>query len=285
MRSHVPETDWMPVDANGLTFACLTWGEGPLVLLVHGFPDTAHTWDAIGPRIAARGYRVVAPFTRGYAPTTIPEGEVFSPDHQASDLIGLLEALTDEPAIVVGHDWGAVATYAAAHKAPERLRKLITVGIPHPLTVRLRPSLLWGARHLLTHRLPGAAARWQADSLGSLRTLYERWSPSHTWSDDDLAAVANAFAAPGCLHAALGYYRCLPIRQPAYMKRPIPVPSLVLGGLHDGVLTTADFERSAGRFAPGQCTVQMIPGGHFPHLEHPEPFFEALAAFIGSASA
>jgi pimeloyl-ACP methyl ester carboxylesterase len=120
------------VQANGLRFACLEEGQGPLVLLLHGFPDTPHTWDATRPALARAGFRAVSPFLRGYAPSEIPADGDYRIDALARDVAGLIEALGEERAIVVGHDWGAAAAYGAAIRFPERIRFLATVSIPHP---------------------------------------------------------------------------------------------------------------------------------------------------------
>jgi len=97
------------VEANGLRFGYLESGQGPLVLLVHGFPDTAYSWDATRPALAAAGFRAVGLFTRGYAPTDVPKEEAYDSDTLGRDLIALIRTLGGEPAIVVGHDWGAPA--------------------------------------------------------------------------------------------------------------------------------------------------------------------------------
>src|SRR5437763_1852930 len=131
------------VDANGLRFAYLEEGSGPLVLLVHGFPDTPHTWDHVRPALAARGFRAVSPFTRGYAPTEIPKVEDYDADTLGADMLALMTALGEEEAIVIGHDWGASAAYSAASLAPKRVRLLVTVAIPHPASVIPTPKLLW----------------------------------------------------------------------------------------------------------------------------------------------
>ena len=118
------------VDANGLKFPYLEEGSGPLVLMLHGFPDTAHTWDDLRPRIAARGYRAVSPFMRGYHPSAIPDRD---PDQEtlARDPLRLIEALGARDAIIIGHDWGASAAYGAAALGPDRVKKLFVIGIPH----------------------------------------------------------------------------------------------------------------------------------------------------------
>src|SRR6185436_17702688 len=109
------------VQANGLRFGYLESGQGPLVLLVHGFPDTPYSWDATRATLALAGYRAVAPFTRGYAPTEIPKEEAYDSDTLGRDLIALVRALDPKPAVVVGHDWGASGAYSAAALAPEAL--------------------------------------------------------------------------------------------------------------------------------------------------------------------
>src|ERR1700750_2498933 len=105
------------VNANGREFAYLEDGSGPLVLMLHGFPDTAHSWDDLRPRIAAKGYRAVSPFMRGYQPTGTPERDAHK-ETLASDPLALIEALGAREAVVIGHDWGAAAAYGAAALGP-----------------------------------------------------------------------------------------------------------------------------------------------------------------------
>src|SRR5262245_64260522 len=94
------------VDANGLRFGYLEQGSGPLVLLLHGFPDTALTWDRAMPALAQAGYRAVAPFMRGYAPTAIPADGAYDTETLGKDAIALIHALGADAAVVIGHDWG-----------------------------------------------------------------------------------------------------------------------------------------------------------------------------------
>jgi len=268
------------IDANGLSFHCLTWGdEGPLVLLVHGFPDTAHTWDLVGPRVAAEGFRVVAPFTRGIHPTSIPADGQYDTDTLGSDLLALVDALGEEQAILVGHDFGAAAVYAAGGLGPDKVRKLVTVAIPHLATIKPRLGTLWGARHFLTHRLPGAAKRFARNDYAQIRVLYERWSPGFDWPDEEFAAAKEAYRHPGSGEAAIAYYDFVTPKVSGGLRKKLPMPSLVIGGRTDGVATEADFEASRKRFT-GPVDVVMVPGGHFLHREHPEPFLEVLLPFL-----
>ena len=280
MRTYLPPSDVHRVHARGVDFAYLQWGaSGPLVILLHGFPDTARTWDVVGPALAADGFRVVAPYTRGYAPTSIPPDDRYDSDTLGEDVVALIAALGADAAAVVGHDWGASAAYTAAALSPERVRKLVTLAIPHPLSLRPSPGQIWGARHFLAFKLPGAARRFARDDFSGVRTVYERWSPGHAWPDAEWEAVKNTFSAPGSLDAAFGYYRDLSPRPSPGLRRRISVPTLILGGTSDGVARPADFEASRSRFT-GPVEVQLLPGGHFLHREHPAPLLAALRAFL-----
>ncbi|HEX5061150.1 MAG TPA: alpha/beta hydrolase, partial [Kofleriaceae bacterium] len=221
------------VQANGLRFAYLSAGSGPLVLLVHGFPDTAHTWDHALPKIAAAGYRAVAPFTRGYHPTEIPAAGAYDSDTLGRDVLALIEALGEQQAIVIGHDWGASAAYAAAGLAPERVKLLVTLAVPHPKSLKPTPKLLWTLRHFFTLRGKRAADKLRANNFAYLDELVRRWSPA--WKDipaNETEAVKAAFREPGCAEAACAYYAALGARLPASQRKPIGVPTVSFAGEH-----------------------------------------------------
>lgn len=262
------------VRANGLRFACLEEGEGPLVLLAHGFPDTAHTWDAVRPALAAAGYRAVAPFTRGYAPTEVPADGRYDADTLGRDLLALIEALGAEHAVVVGHDWGAAAAYAAAALAPERVRLLVTLAIPHPASVVPTPRVLWSVRHFFRFQLPDAAELVRRDGFAHVDELVRRWSPTWAPPPGETDAVKQVFRQPGSLEAALGYYRALRPWLPSGHRRRIRVPTVAFAGEHDLIDRTA-FERARSRFT-GSYEVVAMPGGHFMHREHPARFIAEL---------
>jgi pimeloyl-ACP methyl ester carboxylesterase len=275
-HSGVPDIAF--VQANDLRFAYLEEGTGPLVLLLHGFPDTAHTWDDVRPRIAARGYRAVSPFMRGYHPTEIPTADA-NMDTLAHDALALIDALGARDAIVVGHDWGATAAYGVAGMAPERVQKLVAVAIPHPATIRPTPSKLWGFRHFFVNRLPGAAARFASNDFAALPEIYKRWSPAWSPPPEEFTAVRACFAHRESLHAALGYYRTLGPFLPACLRKRIRVPTVAFSGLDDGLAVPADFQRAA-HFFKSTYTVEELPGGHFLHREHPDIFAERLLTHL-----
>jgi pimeloyl-ACP methyl ester carboxylesterase len=262
------------VQANGLRFAYLEEGSGPLVLLLHGFPDTAHTWDELRPRIAAKGYRAVSPFMRGYAPSGIPDRDT-DQETLARDALALIEALGASEAIVIGHDFGAAAAYGAAGIGPDRVKKLVTIAIPHPAALKPSPKKLWGVRHFAIYKLPGAPKRFAHNDFAALPAIYRRWSPS--WNPDltEFAAVRKCFSDPASLNAAFGYYRKLSPTPSASLRARITVPAVVFAGLDDPVAEPADY-RGAARMFENEYIVEEVPGGHFMHREHPEVFAERI---------
>src|ERR1700751_5240087 len=266
------------VDANGLEFAYLEAGSGPLVLLLHGFPDTAHTWDDLRPRLAGKGYRAVSPFMRGSHPSAIPERDA-DQETIARDPLALIEALGAGDAIVIGHDWGAAAGYGAAAVGPDRVKKLFVVGIPHPAALRPSPKQLWRARHFAVYKLPGAADRFARNDFAALPAIYRRWSP--TWQPDptEFDAVRATFSNRASLNAAFGYYRTPSPMPSASLKARIKVPVVVFAGLDDPIAEPSDY-RGAARMFEDEYIVEEVPGGHFMHREHPEAFAERLLAHL-----
>jgi pimeloyl-ACP methyl ester carboxylesterase len=266
------------VNANGIRFAYLTEGKGPLVLLLHGFPDTAYTWDRVMPEVARAGFRAVAPFMRGYHPTSIPDDGAYDADTLGRDVLALIEALGEQQAIVVGHDWGALASYVAAAVGPERVRMLITLGIPHPRSVTPTPNVLWLVRHFFVLGRKRGPKKVRANDFAYVDRLVRRWSPAWEPPADETARVKAAFAEPGVVEAACGYYAALTVRLPASLRAKITVPSAAFAGLHDTVSTRA-YEKARGCFTASYEVVK-VPGGHFMHREHPTEFIAELTRLL-----
>jgi len=267
------------VPANGLRFAYLSEGTGPLVLLLHGFPDTAHTWDRTLREVAAAGFRAVAPFMRGYAPSEIPADGDYDVDTLGRDVLALIEALGERHAIVVGHDWGAAAAYSAASLDPDRLRMLVTVAIPHPRALKPTPWLLWKQRHFLVLRRANAGARVRENNFAYVDELWHRWSPA--WKAipaSETAAVKQAFAEPGRAEAAAAYYSFVSIRPPASYRAQIKVPAVAFAGEHD-VIDSRAYEKARHCF-DASYEVVIVPGGHFMHREHPDAFVPELVRVL-----
>ncbi len=165
--------EYSRIEANGIDFSYLERGSGPLLLCLHGFPDSAHSYDAVMPSLAEAGFRVVAPFMRGYAPSSAPLDGDFSVLALARDVLGLIDAFGEKDACVIGHDWGAFAAYTAANLAPERIRKLVCACVPHlhsaPLTLK-QLRLSW---YVLFFQLPRIPERRVArDDFALIDRLY-----------------------------------------------------------------------------------------------------------------
>jgi pimeloyl-ACP methyl ester carboxylesterase len=264
------------VTANGLKFGYLSEGKGPLVLCVHGFPDTAYTWDRTLTVLAKAGFRAVAPFTRGYHPTEIPKNKDYDTDTLGRDLLALIDALGEKQAIVVGHDWGAAASYAAAALGPEKVKKLVTVAIPHPRAIVPTLAIAWAGRHFITFRFPGAVGRLVKNDSAMVDELVRRWSRGWQVPPGETDRIKAVFREPGCAAAAIGYYRASRPRPHGALAMDIQVPTVTIGG---DDLPAKLYEHARRVFKNGYEFVHL-PGGHFLHREHPEPFHAALLKAI-----
>ncbi len=289
-----PSTVEMQIEAGGLSFTALAAGpeDGPLALCLHGFPDTAHTYRHLLPELAAAGFRAVAPFSRGYAPTEVPDDGRYQTGALARDANALHEALRgDGRAVVVGHDWGAQATYGAAVAAPERWRKVVAMAVP------VGPALAGSfftydqikrSFYMYFFQNPLADALVAADDQAFIARLWADWSPGYD-AAEDLAFVRAALGTPENLAAALGYYRALfdPSRQSpdlAAEQQAVsgvpPQPTLYLHGAQDGCMG-ADVTATVGSvLAPGSDAVVVEGTGHFLHLERPAEVNARIVGFL-----
>jgi pimeloyl-ACP methyl ester carboxylesterase len=273
----VPGPEPTTVTAHGRSFVLTDRGTGPLVVLLHGFPDTPAGWAPAAATLDEAGYRVLVPYLRGYHPDTLVPGRGYSGDELAEDVVHLLDAVGAERAVLVGHDWGAAITYRAAALAPDRVRALCAVAIPHPRTIPRSPGMLWRARHFVTLRLPSGPWLARRDDFSYIDALMRRWAPNWSGPDRDatLRHVKAAFADPRVLDAALAYYRAAETGGVGRLTQP----ALVVGGTTDIVPREA-FERSPGCFG-GPCEVMIAEGaGHWPHREAAPAFEQRLLAFL-----
>ncbi|MFI5398813.1 MAG: alpha/beta fold hydrolase [Candidatus Binatia bacterium] len=282
------------IRANGVQFATLEAGEGPLVLCLHGFPDHAYSFRHQLPALAAAGFRAVAPFMRGYAPTEIPADGRYQTAVLALDIVELIAALGYSSAYVFGHDWGAVASYGAAMQAPERITKLVTAAVPHgPAVLNAFMSSYDQQRrswYMFFFQHPLADAAVAHDDFRFIERLWQDWSPGWKCPADDMEALKVTFRTPGVLQAALGYYRAMlnPANQdPALAElqtqmsiAPVPVPSLVFHGARDGCIGGELLEGMEALFPRGLHKVIVADAGHFMHQEKPEEVNRALIEFL-----
>lgn len=285
------------VVTNGVEFAYLSAGADddrrPLALCLHGFPDTAHGWRHLLPALAAAGFRAIAPFQRGYAPTQVPPDGCYQTGALGVDANALHEALGGNgDAIIIGHDWGATGTHAAAVLEPNRWRRVVTMALPpgNAVAVGLLTNLdqiqkSWYMFFFL-HGLADIVV--PANDLEFIDRLWSQWSPGYDASID-LLFVKDALRDPANLTAALGYYRATlggGKRDPRYDEaqaaaQVVPTqPMLYLHGRDDGCLGV-ELAQHTATMSPPNVTVEIIDNaGHFLHLEQPDIVNARILEFV-----
>jgi pimeloyl-ACP methyl ester carboxylesterase len=280
------------VDANGVSFHYLEAGRGPLVLCLHGFPDNAHTYNELLQALAYAGFRGVAPFMRGYAPTSpAPDGR-YQSVLLAQDALALIDALGGGRAFVVGHDWGATAAYGAAALAPELITRLVTLGAAHPASFRGRLAASYerhkGIWHAYFFQMPFAEQVVADDDFAFLEQWWRDASPEFDPAPV-MERVKTTFRQPGVVTAALSYYRHTfhpANRDPSLqhlqerVSAPTPVPTLALHGTRDRPGRLEAFEAMDDLFLKGLDKVVLPGAGHFVHVERPDEVNRRIVAFF-----
>ena len=281
------------VVANGVRYAYLEEGDGPLVLLLHGYPDNAHSWEHQLGAVAAAGYRAVAPFMRGYPPTELPPGGFYDRATLACDVKGLVEELGGgAPCHLVGQDWGAAISYGVLGAFPAIVRRAVVLAVPHPVairrTLRRSPAQVVRSFHWFLFQLPWLPERLvRARNAAFLELLWWLWSPAYR-DRAHVAAIRATMAEPAVAAATLSYYRAAmqaSFQDPALgevrerLDRPIEVPTRVLCGARD----------MRGRMLEGQRDLfraeydwQIVDGaGHFLHRERPAEVNRHILDWLG----
>jgi pimeloyl-ACP methyl ester carboxylesterase len=285
------------VVAGGLEFHYLEAGSGPLALCLHGFPDSPWSYRHLLPRLAQAGYRAVAPFMRGYAPTALaPDGD-YSTRALARDPNALHEALGGAgDAVLIAHDWGALAAYGALASAPTRWRRAVIGNVPH-FQVFCRLALAYPqikrSFYFWFFQMAASEAVVAADDLAFIEGLWRDWSPNHDPAPE-LGPAKDCLRDPPHLRAAMGYYRSLfdangfgtpawAEEQGAVLGRPVPQPTLYLHGTSDGCIALDDaaVRELPTLLGPGSV-VERLPGaGHFFWVEQPDVVNERVLRFLG----
>jgi pimeloyl-ACP methyl ester carboxylesterase len=233
------------IGANGINLHVVQDGPstGPLVVLLHGFPEFWYGWRRQIPFLAEAGYRVWAPDQRGYNLSDKPEGiAAYTLDELAADVIGLVDAAGEAKAFVVGHDWGAAVAWWLAAKYPARLRRMVAINVPHGAVLRrhLRSNLRQMLRswYMFFFQLP-----WLPEVISRLANwavvVRAMVSTSHlgTFSEEDLNLYRQAWSQPRAYTSMLNWYRAVlqkPSRPPTDAR--ISVPTLLIWGAQDRFL-------------------------------------------------
>ena len=289
----MPEPRGYTVTLPSHEVGILEWGPatGELIIALHGFPDTAWTWRHVAPLLVDAGYRVVAPFLRGYAPTAIPADHDYSVRALAGDAIALHEAVGgDDRTVLLGHDWGAITAGAVAGDPASPYRRVVALAVPplswmNPTRATLRPWLAANVRqprhswYIAYNQIPGLAERTFA---GLTRRLWRAWSPGYD-ATDELVRLSAAVPDREHARAVVSYYRALVGRgiRPALADPAVPV--LYLQGDQDGALDARHFAVVQARVPRGSQAVLIRDAGHFLQLEQPAAVAAALLPFLAES--
>ncbi|MGX7705709.1 alpha/beta fold hydrolase [Methylobacterium sp. Gmos1] len=288
-----PTTRRIPVRGLTLNIAESGPADGPLTILLHGFPETWWSWrHQIGP-LAAAGMRVVAPDQRGYGLSSRPDGiSAYHLDRLAEDVIGLADALGPDSGQgarfrLVGHDWGGLVAWWVASRYPERLERVAILNAPHPdvfgAYARRHPSQVLRSFYVGLFQIPGLPeALLRAGDCAALRRALTNSSRPGAFSPHDLDLYAAAWRRPGAITAMLNWYRALRLpREPA--RGPIRLPVLVLWGERDTAL-----ERGLAAESLRLCTqgaARYFPAAtHWLQHEEPQAVNDALIGFLTASS-
>ena len=281
------------VSANGTRFHVAEAGDGPLVLMLHGFPQFWWTWRRQLVSLPAAGFRAVAADLRGYGGSDKPP-RGYDLVTAASDVAGLIRALGEANAIVVGHDWGGLVAWTVAAYFPKVVRRLAVVSVAHPL--RARATMFaepFGHRgrngHLLAFQLPMVPERQLTkDNAELVGRMLTDWS-GPGWPDLETELVyRRAMRIPSVAHSALEYYRWFfrstlrpdGLRYTQHMRVPIQAPTLQVHGALDTRVMPGT-ARGAGRHVEGPYRWRMIDGaGHYPHEEQGSRFDDELRGWL-----
>ena len=277
---------------NGINLHVIMAGpsDGPLVLLLHGFPEFWYGWRRQIPALAAAGYHVWAPDQRGYNRSDKPAGVgAYGIETLAKDIVGLIDASGREQVYLVGHDWGAAVAWWVAGKYPERIKKLAILNVPHPAvmqrTVWEDPEQRKKSRYIFFFQLPWLPEKSLSDHgyTHAIRAL-KGSSRRGTFGDDDIVAYRQAWSQPGALTGMLNWYRA-PVRNRgmgAGLGR-IRVPTLMIWGAKDIALSRSMAQPSIDLCDNGRL-VFLEEASHWVQHEEPETVNRLLLEFLGGAA-
>ena len=304
------------IETNGIKMHIAEQGEGPLVVLLHGFPESWYSWRHQLPALAEAGYHAVAPDVRGYGRTDAPEAiESYSMRTMTADIVGLLDALGEQTAVVVGHDWGSPIAWSCALLYPERFSALAMLSVPYGPRAPAPPTQLFkqvfadNFFYMLYFQKPGVAeAELEADVRKSMRVFLHAVSgeapegalaPKHkdatflegmpeperlpSWlTEADIDYFVGEFERTG-FRGGLNRYRNMDRdweELPQLAGAKIQQPSLFIAGERDPV---AAFTNAAAlnENVPNLRNVVMLPGcGHWTQQERPAEVNAALIEFL-----
>ena len=316
----LPDVNHRYVDARGLRMHIAEAGTGPLVLLLHGFPECWYSWRHQLAALAAAGYHAVAPDQRGYCRTGGPDApDQYTMLHLTGDVIALMDALGEPQAVVAGHDWGAPVAWHTALLRPDRVRGVIGLSVPYrprgssPPIAAMR-SLLGDGFYMVYFQQPGVAdaelaadprktftrllrsASAEGPATGRVPVVPERGgfldmaaeppaaAPLPAWlTSEDIDVFVTEFRDAGFTRP-LNWYRNIDRNwelTAAWHHAPVTVPALFIAGDRDNVIGAPQTLPQLRKVAPGLRDAIVLPGcGHWTQQERPDEVSEAMISFI-----
>lgn len=275
------------VKVNEINYSYIEAGTGPLVILIHGFPDSgARTWEEVMQKLAAQNFHAVAIFDRGYYPTDMPANGDYSVQSMGQDIVGLVKALGEKHAMVIGEDWGASIAYAAALTDPSVITKVVTASIPPQSTTKPSFQVFRCFPHFLSLQF-GALSDWYArrNNFAYIEYLYHYWSPSWSVPQAQINEVRENFSKPGRLHAAISYYHWafadnLDKKKTEFYNQKISVPTMLFVGQEDIAYKIGLFKNVEDAFSGPFKMVTVPHAGHFLHREQADLFSQKTLEFL-----
>jgi pimeloyl-ACP methyl ester carboxylesterase len=249
------------------------------VLLLHGFPQTSRSWGPVAERLHGAGLRTLAPDQRGYSPGARPSGRAaYRVEHLVDDAAALITSSGAGSVHVVGHDWGAVVAWALAAHRPELVRTVTGVSVPHAAAF-LR-GMLHGPQLLHSWYMGAFQLPWLPETLlgdeARMAAILRRTGAGAEAARRDAAALSGAMTGP------INWYRALPLAAPAFTRRPVQRPSLMVWSDGDEFITRSAVDQNP-RFVLAPYRLEVLPGvSHWIPEEAPERLADLVRAHVGS---
>lgn len=284
----IPQLNHLTLQTNGITLHAMAAGpeNGPLVILLHGFPEFWYGWRYQIEMLANAGFRVLAPDQRGYNLSDKPKRiRDYNLDQLAADVVGLIEAAGRDKAFLVGHDWGGASAWWAAIKYPARIQRLAILNAPHPKVMRqnifhnrVQRKKSWYFFLFQIPFLPERRMRKNNWRLGA-RAL-QGTSRKGTFSEADLALYREAWSQPGAATGMLNWYRAALRTRPARLRSSrVTMPALIIWGEQDKFLRREMAKQSTDLCDQGHLV--FIEGAtHWVQHEEPERVNKLLLTFF-----
>jgi pimeloyl-ACP methyl ester carboxylesterase len=261
-------------------------GDGPLVVLLHGFPEFWYSWRRQLPALAQAGFHVVAPDMRGYGLSDKPSGwREYHTDVVAGDIAGLIGHFGVERAHVVGHDWGGAVAYSVAMFHPEVVDRLAILNVPHParmLAASRTVKQLKKSWYVFLFQIPVLPEWWIAREDFSFAKRSLRAGARGAFSDEDLERYVEAWSQQGALTGMVNYYRAYLRRSPRRMlarMRPIEAPTLIIWGERDRYIGS-ELAEPESKWVPNLRVERLEEASHWVQHEAPERVNELLIGFL-----